>query len=73
MRSSFKIAVALAAVGLAAADGSAFTATGLATTGQASAAQFIGGTISQAVTGATLDSVTYGYADAATKTAVAAS
>jgi hypothetical protein len=70
MRKSFKIVGGLAIAGLTGAAGSAFTATGLTTTGTAASDQFIGGTISQAVTGATLDSIVYDYVDAATKTAV---
>jgi hypothetical protein len=69
MRKSFKIVVSVAAAGLVAAGGSAFTATGLATSGTAASAQFVGGTISQAVTGATLNSIVYGYVDG-THTAV---
>ena len=51
-----------AAVGLAA--GGAFTGTGVTTTGQAAAAQFVGGAVSQSVTGATLDSIVYSFTDA---------
>lgn len=50
-----------AAVGLAA--GGAFTGTGVTTTGQAAAPQFVGGAIDQAVTGATLDSIAYSFTD----------
>ena len=49
------------AIGLAA--GGAFTGTGLETTGQAAAPQFVGGTISQVVTGAVLNNVLYGFTD----------
>lgn len=56
-----------AAVGLAA--GGAFTGTGLETTGQAAAPQFVGGTISQTVTGAKLSNIVYGFTDT-TKTHV---
>ena len=48
-----------AAVGLAA--GGAFTGTGIGKGSQAGAAQFIGGTVSQSVTGATLKSIVYGF------------
>ena len=61
MRTRNKIVTSLAAVGLVAAAGSAFTGTGVTTTGQAALPQFVGGTVSQAVTGATLDSVDYGF------------
>ena len=49
------------AVGLAA--GGAFTGTGLTTTGQANATQFVGGTITQTITGAILTTITYGFSD----------
>lgn len=62
-----KLIGAVAVVGILAAGGSAFTATGLTST--AGASQFIGGTVSQAVTGATLNGITYGFTDA-TNTAV---
>jgi hypothetical protein len=70
MRKSTKVLSALAAAGLVAAVSTAFTGTGLLTSGQASAPQFVGGTVSQAVTGATLDSINYTFTDG-TKTAVA--
>jgi hypothetical protein len=56
---SSKIVGAVLAAGVVAAGASAFTATGLADT--APAAQFIGGTVSQTVTGATLTGVDYGF------------
>ncbi|MGJ9402716.1 hypothetical protein [Arthrobacter sp. KK5.5] len=68
MRKPAKIVTALAVAGLAFAGGSAFTGTGLSNT--APATQFIGGTVSQSVTGATLAGVTYGFADAGTNTLV---
>jgi len=43
--------------------GSAFTGTGVSTSGTAASAQFVGGTVSQAVTGATLTAISYGYTD----------
>lgn len=55
-------AVALAAASVAA--GSAFTATGVTTTGAAASPQFVGGTVSQAVSGATLSGIDYGFTDA---------
>lgn len=62
MRKSFKLVGGLAIVGLVAAGSAAFTATGVTTQGQAADPQFIGGTISQEVDGATLDSIVYGFA-----------
>ena len=61
MRKSSKIISAAAIAVLAAAGGTAFTATGLDITGQAASAQFIGGTVTQGVTGATLKDILYGY------------
>jgi hypothetical protein len=55
MRKSTKFLGALAVAGLLAAGGSAFTSTGV--TNNAGATQFVGGTISQNVTGATLSSL----------------
>jgi hypothetical protein len=69
MRKSAKLITALSVTGLAVVAGSAFTGAGLSTTGQANSAQFVGGTVSQSVTGATLDSLVYGFTDG-TKTAV---
>src|SRR5688500_16355815 len=69
MRKSAKIITALSVAGLAVAAGSAFTGTGVATAGQAASGQFVGGTVSQSVTGATLNSIVYGFTDG-TKTAV---
>ncbi|MCW2522808.1 MAG: hypothetical protein JWO63_1143 [Frankiales bacterium] len=63
MRKSTKIIVAVAFAGLVAAGGSALTGSGLSTSGTAAADQFVGGTVSQAVTGATLTAITYGYTD----------
>jgi hypothetical protein len=68
MRKSAKIVTAVAVAGLAFASGSAFTGTGLANS--APATQFIGGTVSQSVTGATLAGVTYAFADTDAKTQV---
>jgi hypothetical protein len=72
MRKSTKLVstAALAFAGLIAASGAAFTGTGVSTSGTAAADQFVGGTVSQAVTGATLTGITYGYLDAITKTDV---
>jgi hypothetical protein len=63
MRKSYKVLTAVAVAGLALAGGSAFTGTGVTTTGTAASAQFVGGTVSQSVTGATLDSIVYGFTD----------
>ncbi|MDQ1717533.1 MAG: hypothetical protein QOE89_1486 [Pseudonocardiales bacterium] len=68
MRMSTKFLAAVAFAGLAAAGGSAFTGSGVTNT--AGATQFVGGTVSQAVTGATLSGVTYGFADAPANTQV---
>ncbi|KRE76242.1 hypothetical protein [Arthrobacter sp. Soil762] len=68
MRTSVKIITALSVTGLAVAAGSAFTGTGLATT--AGSTQFVGGTVSQSVTGATLTTIAYSYADSGPKTLV---
>lgn len=68
MRNSAKIVTAVAVAGLAFASGSAFTGTGLANS--APATQFIGGTVSQSVTGATLAGVNYAFADTDAKTQV---
>ncbi|MET4622831.1 spermidine/putrescine-binding protein [Arthrobacter sp. 2762] len=70
MRKSAKIITALSVAGLAVAAGSAFTGTGVAATGQASAAQFVGGTVSQSVSGATLTEIAYSFADAGANTRV---
>jgi L-serine deaminase len=66
MRKSTKLVgtLAFAVAGLTAVGGAALTGTGVATSGSAASAQFVGGTVSQAVTGATLTAVTYGYNDA---------
>jgi hypothetical protein len=61
MRKTITIVAGAAVAGLAALGGTAFTGTGLGNT--APATQFIGGTVSQTVTGATLDSIDYGFAD----------
>lgn len=63
MRKSVKIAIATAFAGLVAAGGAAFTATGITNTVEPN--QFVGGTVTQTVEGATLATVTYGYEDAA--------
>ncbi|WP_138444665.1 hypothetical protein [Sinomonas susongensis] len=62
MRTSVKILTGLGAAGLALAAGSAFTGTGV--TNSAGSTQFLGGTVSQSVTGATLSSIGYGFTDA---------
>jgi hypothetical protein len=70
MNTKHKLFGALAVAGVIAASGSAFTGTGVATSGQAASAQFVGGTVSQSVTGATLTGITYSFADTAAKTLV---
>jgi hypothetical protein len=63
--------IAIAAVSLAGVvglGGAAFTSTGV--TNSAGASQFVGGTVSQSVTGATLSSVAYTFGDAPANTAV---
>lgn len=59
MRKSHKIVTAVAVAGIVFAGGSAFTGTGLSTT--AGETQFIGGQVSQQVTGATLATVDYDF------------
>ena len=59
---------AVAVVGAGGLAGSAFTASGI--TNNAGATQFVGGTVSQSVTGATLSSVAYSFGDAPANTAV---
>jgi hypothetical protein len=66
MRKSAKIITALSVTGLAVVAGSAFTGAGL--TNNDGPTQFIGGTVNQLVTGATLESLTYGFGDDTTKT-----
>jgi hypothetical protein len=61
MRKLTKIITAAAFAGLAVTAGSALTGTGV--TNNASASQFIGGTVSQSVTGATLTNIAYQYVD----------
>lgn len=68
MRKSARILTALSVAGLAVAAGSAFTGTGV--TNDAGATQFVGGTVSQSVTGATLTNVAYSFADSGAKTLV---
>lgn len=67
MRKSAKIISAVAVAGLAFAASAAFTGAGL--TNNAGASQFVGGEISQTVSGATLSNVSYVFTDA-TNTAV---
>jgi hypothetical protein len=68
MRKSTKLIGAVAVAGLVAAGGSAFTGSGL--TNNAGSAQYVGGTVSQSVTGATLSTVAYSFGDAPANTAV---
>ena len=59
---------AVTLVGIAGAAGTAFTGTGVTT--NAGSTQFVGGTVSQGVTGATLSSVVYTFGDAPANTAI---
>jgi hypothetical protein len=59
MKTPTKVITALALAGIAVAGGAAFTATGVDMT--APATQFLGGTVSQAVQGATLSNIAYTY------------
>ncbi|MFD1212690.1 hypothetical protein ACFQ36_11640 [Arthrobacter sp. GCM10027362] len=68
MRTSAKFLTAATVAGLTFAAGSAFTGAGV--TNNAGATQFIGGTVTQTVTGATLNSVVYGFSDAPANTTV---
>ena len=53
-----------ALLGVVVAGGAAFTATGVSTVSQpAGTAQFVGGTISQAVSGTVLSDINYGFSD----------
>ena len=54
---------ALAVAGLVATAGSAFTGSGLSTSGQAPGSQFVGGSVSQTNTGAVLTSTKYTVAN----------
>jgi hypothetical protein len=66
MRKSAKIISAVAVAGLAFAASAAFTGAGLAN--NAGGSQFVGGQVSQTVTGATLSTVTYNFTDPAKTT-----
>jgi hypothetical protein len=68
VRKSTKLVIGAGFAGLVAAGGVALTGTGLADT--ASPTQFVGGQVSQTVTGATLSSITYGFSDSPAKTSV---
>ncbi|HYN94295.1 MAG TPA: hypothetical protein VES42_10650 [Pilimelia sp.] len=58
----------MSVAGLAAVGGSAFTGTGVSNS--AGATQYVGGTVSQTVTGATLSSVAYSFGDGPANTAI---
>jgi hypothetical protein len=60
----------VAVAGAVAAGTTALTGTGLATSGNAASPQFIGGTVSQAVSGATLTDIQYTFLDSPAKTQV---
>jgi hypothetical protein len=68
MTNKKKVLGAVAVAGLVATGSAAFTATGL--TNNAGSTKYVGGTVSQSVTGATLSTVTYSFGDAPTNTAV---
>ena len=71
MNISKRAKLMVAAAGIVAAagtTGAAFTATGLADS--APAAQFIGGTVTQNVTGATLTDISYNYSDSPADTTI---
>ena len=67
MRKSTKFLGALAVAGLVAAGGSAFTSSGLKN--NAGPSSFAGGSITQSISGATLENIAYTYTNA-TNTAV---
>jgi hypothetical protein len=68
MRKSTTVIAAVTAAGLVTIGGSAFTGTGV--TNNAGASQFVGGTVNQTVSGATLSNVAYTFGDAPANTAV---
>jgi len=70
MRKSTKFFGALAVAGLLAAGGSAFTGTGV--TNNAGATKFIGGTVTQSVSGATLSTIGYTFSDATNRPSIRA-
>ncbi len=63
MRTPTKLFGAVAVASLVGLGAGALTGTGLSTSGTAAAPQFIGGTVTQSVTGATLTDITYGFTD----------
>lgn len=68
MQQSTRVAAAVLVAGLAAAGTAAFTGTGV--TNNADPSQFVGGTVTQTVSGATLSSIVYGFSDPQAKTAI---
>lgn len=70
MHTAVRIAAGLAVAAASALGSSALTGSGLSTTGQAAAPQFIGGQVTQSVSGATLTDVTYGFVPGGTNTAI---
>lgn len=68
MRKSTQILSAVAVAGLVAAGTSAFTASGVTNT--AGPGQFVGGTVSQTISGATLAGVAYAFSDAPANNAI---
>jgi hypothetical protein len=67
--SLLQMAGGVAVAGVVAAGSTALTGTGLSTSGSWASTQFVGGVVSQGITGATLDTVTYGFTDG-TKTTI---
>ncbi|MGX6605854.1 hypothetical protein ACWKSP_27560 [Micromonosporaceae bacterium Da 78-11] len=61
MRSMLQLVGGVAVAGAVAAGSTAFTATGVTSTAPAS--QFVGGTVSQSVTGAALSNIAYTFSD----------
>jgi hypothetical protein len=64
MRSALQLLGGVAAAGAVAAGATAFTASGVTTSSTAALPQFIGGTVTQAVTGAELSNIAYAFSDA---------
>lgn|GEM_PF-6597489 len=69
MRKPVVIAGVLAVAGLIALNASAFTSTGVTLTAPSS--QFIGGTVSQSVSGATLSGISYTFTNPPANTSIA--
>ena len=63
MRNMIQLFGGVAVAGAVAAGSTALTGTGLGVTGNIAASKFVGGAISQTVTGATLDQMAYTFVD----------